>query len=791
MKPSSLALRDAARSQSATGPSRELDDLVAELTDRLQAGEPVDVEAYLAAHPEHAERLRQVLPALEMMAALGDPSHAPLSATLSGPSRPLDGLAPELGELGDYRILRELGRGGMGVVYEATQVSLDRRVALKVLPFAAALDAHQLQRFKTEAQAAAQLHHTNIVPVFSIGCERGVHYYAMQFIEGRTLAALIQEQRQWEQGGTGDAPTVSATPGGAASASKSSRDRGYIRNVAELGIQAAEALDYAHKLGIIHRDIKPANLLLDVRGNLWVTDFGQARFQDDAGVTMTGDLLGTLRYMSPEQALAQRAIVDHRTDIYSLGVTLYELATLRPAIEGTDRRELLRRIAEDEPVSARSLNPAIPRELETILLKAINKEVAGRYATARELAEDLRRFLEDKPIKAKRPTALEHVWKWVRRHPSTVIATLVTLTITTTILTAAIILITREQVRTQDALLRARNEQEIATRYAVNVQRQSERAYARFNVVLQDLRSLLLRLGDKTVPDAPEVEDLRRSIWEDARRTSEEFIDGSSVDPQVLSESVIACTNLAELYFVSAPGEEAFKVFSRAIRLSERLMAVDPSNPDYITKLADCRNLFGLRLYAVGSRFRAIDQLVQARRLYLRAFQQDPQRLETLRRLRWFLAICPEACFRDPDRVIQLTAKMIEQEEEFGAPQPWDPTRSPHWLLRSIAFYRKGDFASAIGALEGPLEVQRPRSGSLYGSGDTALGWFVLAMAYRRAGDCARAMRSYRIATRVMDTTRPRDGELMIFRAETEALLGIAEPPVNRPEKEVKRPAQG
>ena len=200
-----------------------------------------------------------------------------------------------------------------------------------------------------------------------------------------------------------DTPTLrNAT--GSATPSPSSRTREYFRTAAALGIQAAEALDHAHKFGIVHRDIKPANLLLDVQGNLWITDFGLARLQDDAGLTITGDLLGTLRYMSPEQALAKRGYLDHRTDIYSLGATLYELVTLRPAIDGQDRQEVLRKIAEDEPTPPRRLNPAIPRELETILLKAMNKEPESRYATAQELADDLRRFLEDKPIRAKRPT---------------------------------------------------------------------------------------------------------------------------------------------------------------------------------------------------------------------------------------------------------------------------------------------------------------------------------------------------------------------------------------------------
>jgi serine/threonine protein kinase len=172
-------------------------------------------------------------------------------------------------------------------------------------------------------------------------------------------------------------------------------------------VQAAEALEHAHQLGVVHRDIKPANLLLDHRGHLWVTDFGLAHSQNQAGLTLSGDLVGTLRYMSPEQALAQRVTIDHRTDIYSLGATLYELLTLEPAYHGHDRQELLRQIAFEEPRPPSHYSKAIPVELETIILKAIEKNPAERYATAQEVAEDLERFLKDEPIRAKRPTLLQ------------------------------------------------------------------------------------------------------------------------------------------------------------------------------------------------------------------------------------------------------------------------------------------------------------------------------------------------------------------------------------------------
>jgi tetratricopeptide (TPR) repeat protein len=382
---------------------------------------------------------------------------------------PPAGTEPDPRELGDFRILREVGKGGMGVVYEAEQLSLGRRVALKVLPFAATLDPRQLQRFKNEAQAAAGLHHTNIVPVHFVGCERGVHFYAMQFIDGRTLAGVIAELRRLagrDQGGPEASPVLSVAaealvrgqtipephpandqgptiaepkprrtdfksvpPGtsagetsvkAATSLGRSLRSPAYFQSVARLGVQAAAALEHAHQLGVIHRDIKPGNLLLDGRGNLWVTDFGLAHCQSQAGLTMTGDLVGTLRYMSPEQALAKRGVVDHRTDIYSLGATLYELLTLEPAFAGSDREELLRQIAFEEPKAPRRLNKAIPADLETIVLKALAKNPAERYGTALELADDLRRFLEHKPIQARRPTLVQRLRKWVRRHRAAV-----------------------------------------------------------------------------------------------------------------------------------------------------------------------------------------------------------------------------------------------------------------------------------------------------------------------------------------------------------------------------------
>jgi WD40 repeat protein/serine/threonine protein kinase len=408
----------------------------------LEAGAAPHRDELLARHPDLADLLVEYLDKLDQLheAAVGLRAAPPAGDV---PVAPLG----EHGRLGDFDILREVGRGGMGIVYEAEQISLGRRVALKVLPFAATLDPRQLQRFHNEARAAASLHHEHIVPVYAVGCERAVHFYAMQFIEGQSLAELIARQRagvDWAEakpaeGSAATAPQAaqptSPAPGGAA----------YSRRAAELIAAAADALEHAHSLGVVHRDVKPANLMLDAHGKLWVTDFGLARFGADAGLTMSGDLLGTLRYMSPEQALAKHGLVDHRTDVYALGATLYELLTLRPAVDGRDREEVLRKIAFAEPTPPRQIDHGIPADLETIALKALEKNPAERYATARELADDLRRFLNSVPIHAKPPTLRQRIGKWAQRHRPMVLVASLFLLLAVVGLTAGIILIAQER----------------------------------------------------------------------------------------------------------------------------------------------------------------------------------------------------------------------------------------------------------------------------------------------------------------------------------------------------------
>jgi eukaryotic-like serine/threonine-protein kinase len=410
--------------------ARVLDEYLAE----VEAGRPVDAEEWIARHPALADRLRACLKGLQLVeevAAVSRSTAAERSSCDGGP------------ELGDFQIVRTLGHGGMGVVFEAVQRSLGRHVALKVLPFGAAFDPRQLARFRVESQAAAQLQHNHIVPVYSVGCEGGVHYYAMQLIDGPTLAGVVSSLRKGH--GKGESSSFRETTHHSPLTTHQLHSAEFFREVARLGHHAALALEHAHQNGVLHRDVKPSNLMIDGKGHLWVTDFGLARLQGEGSLTETGDFVGTVRYMSPEQTTANSSIVDERTDVYSLGATLYELLTLEPAFPGPDRQELLRCIAQDEPRRLRALNPAVPPDFETIVQKAMSKDAASRYVTAGALADDLRRFLEDQPILARRPSALERLARLARRRVRVVITVVSLLAVTVIGLALGMILVLAKQ----------------------------------------------------------------------------------------------------------------------------------------------------------------------------------------------------------------------------------------------------------------------------------------------------------------------------------------------------------
>ena len=354
-----------------------LTEILDEFLRKMEAGDVQDRSELIAAHPDLGEALQEYLTKLDELNRLV--AGEPRSSEIIGK------------QLGDYRLVRELGRGGMGIVYLAQQISLDRMVAVKLLPFASLLEPKYFERFKNEARAAAQLEHPNIVPVYSIGQDDGIHYYAMRYINGQSLDQMISSNQQ---------PTVAGEP---------------LALLLQQFAEVAEALHRAHEYGVVHRDIKPSNLLLDLQHKLWLADFGLARFQSDRPLTRTGEMIGTMRYMSPEQAAGRSELIDHRTDIYSLGATLYEALSHQPAIVGTEGPALLRMIEQDSPVRLRRLCPNLPIDVQTLVEKAMAKHRDDRYATADLFAQDLRRASSGYPILANRLSWTVLTGRWLEK----------------------------------------------------------------------------------------------------------------------------------------------------------------------------------------------------------------------------------------------------------------------------------------------------------------------------------------------------------------------------------------
>jgi serine/threonine protein kinase len=406
---------------------------------RRVSGEALADEQVLAEFPDLAELLMGQLAKLRQIEAAGlraDARPIPDTGSAWHSVTPPDTRASSLtgSVIGDFKIVREIGRGGMGVVYEAVQVSLGRKVALKILSTGLGLTPQAVQRFQREAESAARLHHTNIVPIYATGAESGVHFYAMELIEGPSLDHVIREMRGAE---TDEPPTETPVPadGSALTAAYAPRPRDthsgsavwtssslssgsqYFDTVARLVAEVADALEYAHRHGVVHRDIKPANLLVASEGRLSLNDFGLARVLEQPSMTTTGEILGTPAYMSPEQVAAGRTPLDHRTDIYSLGATLYELLTLRRPFVGERRDQVLSQILHKEPRTPRGISKKVPIDLETICLKAMEKDPDRRYQSAGAMAEDLRRYVNRFTISARRIGPVGKATKWVHRHP--------------------------------------------------------------------------------------------------------------------------------------------------------------------------------------------------------------------------------------------------------------------------------------------------------------------------------------------------------------------------------------
>ena len=566
-----------------------LDDYLA----ALERGQPVTPESLLAAHPGDATRLRAYLSGLQLFHAAARPADGGLAFDLPRAGR----------ALGDYDLLREIGRGGMGVVYDAMQRSLRRRVALKVLPVTSSQDPRHIARFKNEAQAAAQAQHPNIVPVFSVGEVDGVHYYAMQLIEGESLACYVRRgagvpdqpapstlannaQTAWGPAAQTPPPCLIASESVDASGSsllpadarKTQKTEQHVEWVARLGVQAARGLHAAHEFGVIHRDVKPSNLLVDRDENLWITDFGLARMREADALTHTGDILGTMRYMSPEQALGRTALVDHRTDVYSLGVTLYELATFVHPAEGAGDVQLFFERTRQNYRPLRHWNRHVPTDFETIVLKAMGEFPQDRYASAAEMADDLDRFLRGEPIHASRPSAASRAAKWARRHRAAVTAAIAVACLAFVGLAVSVVKIAREKA---------------------NVIAESERREAALRVTREALDEFTMLYGEQ-LAGIPGAEGVRRQAYEQGLSYYQKVAAQSADDPRLAADHGMALGKLGAMKAKLGDDEEALVLLQSARQKYEHLVEEEPRNFEYKRRLALSYNNLGLQLGKMG-----------------------------------------------------------------------------------------------------------------------------------------------------------------------------------------------
>lgn len=488
----------------------------------------------------------------------------------SASSMPIwDGLASRT--IGDFEVVREIGRGGMGIVYEAKQISLERIVALKILPRSITLDQKQVSRFIFEAQAAGGLHHPNIVPIYGAGIEDGIHCYSMPLIRGRSLDEFIYTE-----------PAE-------------------VGNAIRWALQVAGAIDHAHRYGVIHRDIKPSNLIVDQDDKIWVTDFGLARCRqasgsDVNGITGSNAVVGTLRYMSPEQSLGKGSFVDHRSDVYSLGVTLYEMLCGE-------------RFDGSETASVRRLNPRVSRDLETVLIKSLAKEPVERYSTAGDLAEDLRRVSEGLPIIARRPSFSDRVTKWTVRHRRVVASSAVAVLVALVLSLVAMLKFVQQRSALQSALAQSDNSLVMAAR-------NYEKAQANFQQTREVLDHFGLMAAER-LRGVAGAESVREELVDDLLQYYERFAGEVEAAPELRNE--LARTHLRAAKIIEEIGatRRALVTYQRAAAILLEL----PQTPANEHDSALCQNSIAVLQAEHGEKTSAES-----------SYQEAIQRLESLDR---------------------------------------------------------------------------------------------------------------------------------------------------------------
>ncbi|MBM4093755.1 MAG: hypothetical protein FJ276_30760, partial [Planctomycetes bacterium] len=584
-----------------------VDELADEFAQRLRDGQCPSIATYVEQYPQYAQEIRDVFPPIAMLERISRREQFDCEEAAwcreAGSS--------VIKQLGDYRIIREIGRGGMGVVYEAVQESLGRTVAVKVLTANAVSLPRQLKRFRREAQAAAKLHHTNIVPIFGVGESNGLNYYVMQYIDGVGLNEAAQVPQ-------GDGKPVSDNPTSRHGGSRTHeiargcdrRNHAHWKRLAGYGVQVARAVDYAHCRGVLHRDIKPANLLVDCQGTVWITDFGLAKVFGDEELTRSGDFCGTVRYMAPEQFEGRSAPA---SDIYSIGITLYELATGGPAFGESDPKQLIHRITRHCLPQPRSVNRSLPRELETIILKAAAHDDRHRYATAGELADDLQRFIDGEPIAARRASLAGRLYRWGRRNPALAMLTGLSVSLLLLVAVVASVGYLRVDEARRQALDLAKSEMQSsrelrqASRKANDESERAKREYERaednLRLAMQAFEEIMESISSRGLPQLLDVE-----LDEDAPPASPPLITGADAEllqrflafyvafaernnagAAVQRETAKAYQRIGDIRQRLGQFEQAVVAYDASLAIYDRIAVQDPADPGLVVAATDVR----------------------------------------------------------------------------------------------------------------------------------------------------------------------------------------------------------
>jgi len=590
----------------AVTPAEDLDEVILAYLEAIEAGQAPDRAAWLGQYPHLADELSAFFADQDQFSSVV----APLCVDTPAPSHSgrLDGICldapPPLAAgclVGDYELLDEIAVGGMGVVYKARHQKLGRVVALKMIRAARLAMPEDLARFRLEAEAVARLDHPNIVPIYDVGEHEGQPYFSMKLIDGGNVAELLRASGEW--------PTPPTT--------------------ARLLAAVARAVHYAHERGILHRDLKPANILLDRKGQPHVTDFGLATRLPDADgsnrtplvdrtLTQKGIAVGTPSYMAPEQANGPKRGVTVAADVYSLGAVLYELLTGRPPFKADTPLETLVQVLERQPTRPRALAPAVPRDLETICLKCLEKEPGRRYANAEALADDLQRFLEGEPIMAVPAGPAGRLWRWCRRSP--VVAGLTAaLALAVTLSLAAVTLLwlraeyhslqaQRQRQIAEDALVQAEAERERADKHRQEAEENFQQAH-------QIVERFCMRLSEERLSAFQGLQPLRKEMLEVGVKYYQGFVAQRGDDPALKADLAKTYFRLAFLTNLVGSKRDALNSYAQARTTYEDLLAADPDNANYREQIAmTCINMGGVQ-EAIHDRTAALASYERARKL--------------------------------------------------------------------------------------------------------------------------------------------------------------------------------